>query len=242
VSAFTPAGCLGIYTSYDEVNVNHLCHSDDSHCDNDYYCWPPEIRGDPQFVGLRGQSFQVHGIDGAVYNLISDVDIQLNSRFVFLSGPRDCPHDENGKLFTTCFSHAGSYLGEIGLLYKNRRVYIASGTAAHGFANVTVEGRQMRVGDFNDLISFNSSHHAILTFGHWSIRIDNSDGFLNVRRLGYSLPMSRLKSHGLIGQTYDNKRYPSTLKVIEGEVDDYSIGDDQLFGTDFVFNKYEQQQ
>ena len=29
------------------------------------------VVGDPQFVGLLGQSFQVHGIDGQVYNLIS---------------------------------------------------------------------------------------------------------------------------------------------------------------------------
>src|SRR6185437_8165113 len=29
-------------------------------------------RGDPQFIGLRGQSFQVHGIDRAVYALISE--------------------------------------------------------------------------------------------------------------------------------------------------------------------------
>ena len=46
-------------------------------------------RGDPQFVGLRGQSFQVHGIDGAVYALISEEHTAVNARFVFLRAPAD---------------------------------------------------------------------------------------------------------------------------------------------------------
>jgi hypothetical protein len=48
------------------------------------------VLGDPQFMGLRGQSFQVHGIDGAVYNLVTSTSSQVNSRFVFLSKGR-CP-------------------------------------------------------------------------------------------------------------------------------------------------------
>ena len=43
------------------------------------------VLGDPQFIGLRGQSYQVHGIDGGVYSLISDPLIQLIGRFPFLS-------------------------------------------------------------------------------------------------------------------------------------------------------------
>ncbi len=39
-----------------------------------------------EFVGLSGQSFQVHGMDGAVYALISDENMQLNARFAFLEG------------------------------------------------------------------------------------------------------------------------------------------------------------
>ena len=53
---------------------------------------PPGVRGDPMFAGLRGQQYQVHGMDRAVYNLISDQYTQVNSRFVFLSGPRPLPH------------------------------------------------------------------------------------------------------------------------------------------------------
>ena len=52
---------------------------------------PTHVVGDPQFAGLRGQDYQVHGIDGGVYNVISSSLMQLNSKFVFLTGPRPCP-------------------------------------------------------------------------------------------------------------------------------------------------------
>ena len=40
--------------------------------------------GDPQFYGSLGQSYQVHGIDGEAYSLISDALVQINGRFHFL--------------------------------------------------------------------------------------------------------------------------------------------------------------
>jgi len=51
----------------------------------------PSVQGDPEFVGLRGQRYQVHGIDGAVYNLISDSLSQVNSRFIYINEKGDCP-------------------------------------------------------------------------------------------------------------------------------------------------------
>ena len=69
------------------------------------------VLGDPQFVGLRGQSYQVHGMDGAIYNLISDKNLQVNSRFVFLTEGQ-CPIID-GVVDTNCWSHPGSYIGEM---------------------------------------------------------------------------------------------------------------------------------
>ena len=46
---------------------------------------PTSVLGDPMFTGLLGQVYQVHGMDGAVYNLISEPACQVNARFVFLS-------------------------------------------------------------------------------------------------------------------------------------------------------------
>jgi len=47
-----------------------------------------------------------------------------------------------------------------------------------------------------------------------------------------------LSSHGLLGQTWQNKRYSSSLKVIQGEVDDYVVADDDIFGTQFLYNQF----
>ena len=44
-----------------------------------------QVVGDPQFVGLRGQNYQIHGVAGEIYSIVSDADLQYNSRFVFLS-------------------------------------------------------------------------------------------------------------------------------------------------------------
>ena len=49
---------------------------------------------------------------------------------------------------------------------------------------------------------------------------------------------SKLASHGLLGQTWQNKTYPGKIKEIEGEVDDYFIQPADMFGTGFVYNKF----
>ena len=79
-------------------------------------CALPEtsyVIGDPQFVGLRGQRYQVHGISGEVLNIVSDRDLQYNSRFLFLD-KGECPIVD-GTRQKGCFSHPGSYLGELGI-------------------------------------------------------------------------------------------------------------------------------
>ena len=77
------------------------------------------VTGDPQFVGLRGQSFQVHGVDGAVYNIISDASMQLNSRFTFLEGPRPLPR------------HAELGQAVLGVLVAPRLVPVRAGAEDH---------------------------------------------------------------------------------------------------------------
>lgn len=45
---------------------------------------PGGVSGDPQFSGFLGQQYQIHGVDGLVYNIISDPILQFNARFTFL--------------------------------------------------------------------------------------------------------------------------------------------------------------
>jgi len=201
----------------------------------------PSVIGDPQFVGLRGQEYQVHGVSGEVYNIVSDADLQLNSRFVFLDSGK-CPVID-GKKAKGCFAHPGSYLGEIGIKTRaGDKIKLISGDAEQGFASVQVNGKTVDVGETIDLagdmgsITVNSTHIVDVSVGQWNIVYENSDMYVNqnVR----VTDAQKLKSHGLLGQTWRAKTYPNTIKHIQGSVDDYVIREKDLFGDNFVFNMF----
>ena len=201
------------------------------------------VLGDPQFVGLRGQSFQVHGIDGEVYALISEPAMQLNARFRFLTGPRPCPvMPSTGERCGACWSHDGSYLSEVGVLVKatGERVRVMAGNATQGFASVAVDDRQLAVNESTSTgtVALISTHELILTAGSFHIEMESVDGFVNMRRVELTVPFSQLRSHGLLGQTWSSKRHQSTLKVIEGEVDDYVLLEGDVLGSEFVYSQY----
>ena len=210
----------------------------------------PSARGDPQFAGLRGQDYQVHGIDGGVYNVISDAHMQLNSRFVFLTGPRPCPvMPSTGLPSVACFAHSGSYLGNLALLTASgEKVLIESGPALTGLTSVTYNGQEMEVGDTQALTFANgrtgsvtviSSHEVLLTAGLFNIEVESSDAFLNLRsvlvKAGDWQQLKDEKAHGLLGQTWQLRKGRS---AIEGRVDDYLLESEDLFGVDFVFNRF----
>ena len=213
----------------------------------------PGVRGDPQFVGLRGQSFQVHGMDGAVYALVSDPHVQINTRFLFLQGPRPCPvMPSTGKLASTCWSHAGSYLGELAVKTSaGDRVHIVAGDATDGFSAVSVNGKAISIDGSSALhylntnvptgsVVYNNTHELTLVSSYFIIVVENIDGFLNIRSLVVlDGAWQRLAAHGLLGQTWQWKRYSGKVKEIEGEVDDYVIADDELFGDSFLFTRFE---
>jgi len=69
--------------------------------------------------------------------------------------------------------------------------------------------------------------------------VENNDGFVNLRSVSVpAASWTKLGSHGLLGQTWQNRRYDGKIKDIEGDVDDYLIEDDDLFGTSFLYNKF----
>ena len=210
----------------------------------------PGARGDPQFAGLRGQDYQVHGIDGGVYNVISDRYMQLNSQFVFLTGPRPCPiMPSTGHPSIACFAHSGSYLGNLALLTgSGEKVLIQSGSAADGLTSVTYNGEMLRVGDRRPLdfghgkvgsVLVLSTHEVTLTAGLFELEVENSDAFLNLRsvvvKTSHWKELKEEKAHGLLGQTWQLRKGKS---AIEGKVDDYLLESEDLFGTDFVFNRF----
>ena len=192
---------------------------------------PVSVLGDPQFVGLLGQSYQVHGIDGAVYSLISEQAAQVNARFAFLTGPRPCPAVQPS---IACWSHDGSYLSELGLFTPNAMLFVRAGPATTGFAAVEFNGTATDL-SYEQL----SSHRVTVTLGSFSLSIDNSDGFVNLASVTALKPLSQLASHGLLGQTHMRAKSGSSglSGVIEGEVDDYVV-EGGLFAVDSVYNRY----
>ena len=205
---------------------------------------PVSITGDPQFVGLRGQQYQVHGIDGAVYNIVSERNTQVNSRFVFLT-EGECPMI-NGAKDVNCWSHPGSYLGEISFQAvvdgKLHAALLQAGSASKGFSGIQVDGKALKVGDsvsFGDFsVTVNSAYSVVVITESFEFVLSNSDMFIN-QALRLRVPLSQLQAHGLIGQTGSTKSFSGSIKCIEGEVDDYVIQDNDVFGTDFVYNKFQ---
>ena len=202
------------------------------------------VVGDPQFVGLRGQSYQVHGVDGAVYNIISEKDTQVNSRFTFLT-EGECPIID-GVPADNCWSHAGSYLGEMSFQQvvdgKLHAGLITAGDAKKGFSMVQMDGKALKVGDKVAFGSFSievlSAYKVKVETERFEFELDNSDMFIN-QALRSKVALSKLQSHGLLGQTHSSKVHSSPLKYIEGEVDDYIIADNDIFGSDFLYNKFQ---
>lgn len=197
--------------------------------------------GDPMFYGIRGQKYQIHGIHGAVYNLISHAgQLQLNALFYYLNGPRPCPiMPSTGKKSSSCWSHNGSYLREIGVQTgAGERLLIKSGSAEAGFESVLLDGHALLVGDNIPLVHLINTHELMITVGVWTIECENIDGFLNLRQIRIHADLSKLTSHGLIGQTWNPRTYKSPMKVIEGDVDDYLVSEGSVFGNLFQYNQF----
>ena len=211
---------------------------------------PSHAMGDPQFAGLRGQDYQVHGVDGGIYNIISDKYMQLNSKFVFLTGPRPCPMiPTTGQKSVACFHHPGSYLGNLALLTSaGDRVLIESGPSERGLSTVEVNGERLIMGDNVTIavangqvgyVHYLSTHEVTLVAGLFEIEVENSDSFLNLRsaivRTSKWQQLIDEKAHGLLGQTWNLRKGKS---AIEGKVDDYLLESADLYGSDFMYNRF----
>ena len=73
------------------------------------------VQGDPQFAGLLGQQYQVHGTSNQHYAIISTPAMQLNALFQ-LRSQGQCT--EQLKARTACWSHTGNYFASMSLAMK----------------------------------------------------------------------------------------------------------------------------
>ena len=209
---------------------------------------PGAIAGDPQFTGLRGQTYQVHGVPDEVFSIVSDVDLQYNSRFVLLTKGA-CPSIDDKLIDTPCFTHPGTYLGELGLeTAAGDRLYIQAGSATTGFEQLLLNGEELTIGQHYTLkalagrqqsyVRLVSSHRVVVQAGNFWFEFTNSDMFVNQRVA--MIDAKQETSHGLLGQTWSTAIYDvaSSIPWIEGSVFDYAMADHQLFSHRFVFNKF----
>ena len=211
------------------------------------------VKGDPAFVGLLGQQYQVHGIDGEVYNLVSSPSLQINALFRYLSSGV-CPVLA-GVVSSACWSHPGSYLAEIGLQQRLpgssvlHSLLMRAGSHDRGFAQVTVDGQDLAVGaSFSDgsgfVLRFLDSHTLTARTAQLQLVFSNSDQFINqqVELLSGLQQLRQDDWHGLLGQTHSRALHSSTLKYIEGDVDDYVVRGRDIMGSGFLFNRFQPSQ
>jgi hypothetical protein len=90
--------------------------------------------GDPQFVGLQGQNYQFHGMADEVFSLVSTPALQMNSLFKFIANG-NCQYNN-----TVCWSHPGTYLGQIGVQFGATQISFQSGAHSVG-QTVVVNGK-----------------------------------------------------------------------------------------------------
>ena len=214
--------------------------------------------GDPQFHGWLGQSYQVHGINGAVYSVLSCSSLQVNARFTFLTSGA-CPVFRHGRTAANCWTHAGSYFGSMGVRSAaGSRLLIVAGNASTGFASIGLDDTNLTAMAFGaedkdepvELgapglhVTVIDRHHLTVQHGLFTLDIDNSDGFLNLARVTIAswAELTRVvQPHGLLGQSW--QRWAGAdrgeeVAEVQGRVDDYVDGDDDIFGINNAYSRF----
>jgi len=182
-------------------------------------CPPANVQQDPQFVGLQGQHFQVHGLADSVFNLISSPSMQLNSRFVYLS---------NGKCFynnTACWSHPGTYLQSLGFGYYDQHVEVRSNAHDNGLS-VFINGDEIQTSNKQQVLTtvYNKNTHAVVSYPingklifeteKWQIVATNADFFINIQ---VSLLDSDIMRQGRQKVMFSGV-HPDTQELTQGEL------------------------
>ena len=127
------------------------------------------------------------------------------------------------------------------------RLLVVAGGRLTGFAVVAVDGKNVSVGSIASpadgvSIERTSTHELSVSTAQFSFLLSNSDRFIN-QAVRSNVPIAQLTSHGLLGQTHRRATVVhgggGVRSVVEGEVDDYVVTEDNVFGIGCVYNQYE---
>ena len=254
--------------------------------------------GDPQFSGLLGQSFQVHGTPSTHYAIISTPAMHLNALFELREQGR-CTAELKQR--TACWSHTGNYFASLTLTTRpaaaltldqandlidratslqsvptidapvelvasaaSTTLEVVAGPMAEGL-RVTFAGAQLPPSpqwralrlssdDAFVFVYFSDPTHLLWMTTEFLVRLDNSDRFINTAVLMTPTLAQRVDAvqtiksealrevaqsslpHGLLGQTWSERRWKNRLQVVEGDVDDYSVAG--ATSADFPFSRF----
>jgi len=228
----------------------------------------PTITDDPHFVGFYGQHFEVHGISTLVYNLISQHDFQLNARFLHRPTPLLSEYStwisDIGAQFGPNFRLQANCNGTVAL--NDVELPVPSGEMEiiptvviirHSKTSFTITTQHFRLAIDLDSVGINEwcpetgcPHIDISAsvFDYYDHSWKRGEGGHLKELNQIAQPLNNHsnlkigKTHGLLGQTVRNIKHENKEngeEYIEGNVADYHIKDNNLFGSDFLYNQFE---
>jgi len=205
------------------------------------------VGGDPHFTGLSGEEYDVMGEPDQWFNLVSDVNFQLNAYFV-----------------KGCASKNFTAIGALAMLVGDQRIFL--NLTCDATLNETVSF--IDVGSVN-MIGPNGKYGYIHHILPQVFNIDTPDYYMSINPfiidpawqtvgkpfygtdciIGYfniqvELTNDERTPHGLLGQTahhiHSEPLMNSQFKEGEGEIEgvytDYRVSG--MYGTDFKYNRY----
>ena len=176
------------------------------------------VKGDPSFSGFHGQAaYQVHGIPGEVFNILTAATLQVNALFAFIDRGEaltsaqmaKARHGVQGELpVTQPWSHPGTYLSQLGIKLGNISLFLQAGPYAEGILTSTLlSGESLQVGlpvsDGALSVRKEGSHSVQVRHGLVSFRVVNSDGFFNIEDAELLTTAAFKGLDGLLGQSAD---------------------------------------
>jgi hypothetical protein len=160
--------------------------------------------------GLQGQQFHFDGQSNLPYNLISTHTVQINGQLSHIEKSKGvCNYTD-----TPCFSHAGTYITELGLTIASipttTQLRLISGSHEQGITLMIVENGIQRPLTLKRrlILTTNDQYHpSILRVGvnvivintlFFKMTVSNSDGFFN---LAIAMHDDNLMRHGAVKMT-----------------------------------------
>jgi len=223
------------------------------------YTYTAAVSGDPQIVGFQGQRYQIHGIPDEHFALISTPTYFMNSRFTYIS-TGSCTYND-----TECFSHAGTYISELGVVTGSNQLKLVAGSHEHGL-QVYLNNELVSVGistrlSMDSMVRVISKSRAKIVFPDVTITVANSDHFFNLgadftdakffeagrkqlviastdakqAAIQIAHTYPEYNMHGLLGQTWRNIVWPHQ-RLYEGEPTDYQTND--IFSSEFLYSQF----